>query len=125
MTRRALLLLALLVGACGGGDDDAADTTTTSSSPSTSAPAATSGGRGAVGVQNSAFSPPTVAVKVGEQVTWTFRDSFSHTVTADDGSFDSGRKSGDATFDHTFAKAGAFTYKCTIHSSMTGTVNVS
>ena len=119
MTRRALLLLAVLVGACGGGDDDAADTTTSSSS------AATMGGTGVVSVQNSAFTPPTVAVKVGERVTWTFRDSFSHTATADDGSFDSGRKSGDATFSHTFDKAGTFSYKCDIHPSMTGKISVS
>lgn len=114
MTRRALLLLALLVGACGGGDDDASDPTT-----------APSAAKGVVSVQNSAFAPPTVSVKVGEQVTWTFRDSFSHTATADDGSFDSGSKSGDATFSHTFDKAGTFGYKCAIHPAMTGTVRVS
>ncbi|HVF74058.1 MAG TPA: plastocyanin/azurin family copper-binding protein [Acidimicrobiales bacterium] len=113
MTRRALLLLALLVGACGGGDDDAAD------APTTTSPI------GVVSVQNSSFAPPSVSVKVGQKVTWTFRDSFSHTATADDGSFDSGRKSADATYEHTFATAGTFTYKCTVHPSMTGTVGVS
>jgi len=125
MTRRALLLLALLFGACGGGDDEAADRTVSTPTTSTSSSAAPGAGGTAVRVQNNAFAPSAVSVKVGETVTWTFADAFSHTATADDGSFDSGRKSADATFAHTFAKAGAFTYKCTIHSSMTGTVNVS
>lgn len=115
MIRRRVALVAVLalsfLGACGGGDDD-----------SDGAPG---DGAAAVTVEGSSFKPSSVSVKVGDTVTWTFKDSFDHTVTADDKSFDSGtKKSGDAPFEHTFATAGSFTYKCAIHPSMTGTVTV-
>ncbi len=119
MRRLLLLLTVLVLGACGGGDDGddpAVDPTTTSSA---------AGPTGVVSVRHSSFAPNAVSVKVGEKVNWTFRDTFGHTATADDGSFDSGTKSNDATFEHTFTKAGTFAYKCRIHPSMTGTVTVS
>ena len=122
MARRGVLILLLaLLGACGDGDDDTAEEPTSTTAPTQSQ----SNGTSAVTVQNSSFAPPAVAVKAGEKVVWTFRDSFSHTVTADDGSFDSGSKSSGATFERTFSTAGTFKYKCNIHSSMTGTVTVS
>lgn len=101
-------VLALSLGACGGGDDDGEG-------------AADNG----VTVENTSFQPSSVSVQAGDTVTWTFKDSFDHTVTADDKSFDSGGKTDGATFEHTFPTAGTFTYTCTIHSSMTGTVTVS
>ena len=113
MRERRVVLIAVLalsvLGACGDGDDDEDD-------------GATGGG---VTVENSAFSPRSLSAKVGDSVTWTFKDSFDHTVTADDESFDSGGKKSGDTFQHTFASAGTFTYKCTIHTTMTGTVTVS
>lgn len=115
MIRRLVALVAVLalssLVACGGGDDD-------------NEGAAGGGGKG-VTVESSSFKPSTVSAKVGDTVAWTFKDSFDHTVTADDKSFDSGaKKSGDPSFEHTFATAGTFAYKCTIHPSMTGTVTV-
>lgn len=41
-----------------------------------------------------------------------------HTVTADDGSFDSGTLVGGQSFTFTFTKPGTFAYRCTIHSQM-------
>jgi plastocyanin len=49
----------------------------------------------------------------------------THTVTADDGSFDSGNLSPDKTFSHTFDQAGTFKYHCSLHASMIVTVVVS
>ncbi|HYM50356.1 MAG TPA: plastocyanin/azurin family copper-binding protein [Candidatus Limnocylindrales bacterium] len=73
-----------------------------------------------------AYDPKTVSVKVGQAVEWDWTDASSqHTVTADDGSFDSGLCSQGTKFAYTFTKAGTFTYKCTIHSGMMGTVTVS
>lgn len=102
-------VLALSVGACGNGDDDEVS----------------EGAAGAVTVENTSFQPSSVSVQAGDTVTWTFKDAFDHTVTADDKSFDSGGKADGDTFEHTFPTAGTFTYKCTIHTSMTGTVTVS
>jgi plastocyanin len=73
-----------------------------------------------------AFDPKTVSVKVGQAVEWDWQDaSSSHTVTADDGSFDSGLCGQGTKFTHTFAAAGTVAYKCTIHSGMTATIQVS
>jgi plastocyanin len=73
-----------------------------------------------------AYDPKTVSVKVGDSVQWVWQDSASqHTVTANDGSFDSGLCNQGATFSFTFSKAGTFNYHCTIHAAMLGTVTVS
>jgi plastocyanin len=78
----------------------------------------------AVTIANFAFGPASISVPVGSTVTWTNQDSTNHTVTADDGSFDSGPLAPGATFSQTFDTAGTFTYHCAIHSSMKGTITV-
>jgi plastocyanin len=78
----------------------------------------------AVTIDNLAFSPATLNVKAGQQVTWTNKQDIAHTVTADAGAFDHQMPTG-ATFSFTFAKAGSFPYHCTIHPSMHGTIAVS
>lgn len=77
-----------------------------------------------VDIKGMAFNPATITVKVGSTVTWTNSDSIGHTVTSDDGSFDTGvfRQGESKTI--TFAKAGTFTYHCSVHPNMTGTVIV-
>ncbi len=93
--------------------------------PATS-PSAAAGGAAAASAQiaNFAFAPAGLTVKVGGTVTWTNADSATHTVTADNGSFDSGHLAPGTTFKQTFAKAGTYAYHCSIHSSMTGTITV-
>lgn len=71
------------------------------------------------------FSPKSVTVKVGVTVTWTNRGERPHTVTADDGSFDSGGDASDyvlpgQTFSHTFTKTGRFPYYCRLHGGHGG-----
>jgi plastocyanin len=56
-------------------------------------------------------------------VTWTNNDSIGHTVTADDGSFNSPVDPG-KTFSFTFTKAGTYTYHCSIHPTMKATIVV-
>ena len=70
------------------------------------------------------FSPSSITIKVGSSVTWTNTGNATHTVTADDGSFDSGSVTSGATFSHTFATAGTFAFHCAIHPGMKGTVVV-
>jgi plastocyanin len=77
-----------------------------------------------VTIENIAFSPSSITVPVGTTVTWTNKDSFSHTVTSDTGLFDSGEMSQGSTFSHTFNDKGTFSYHCTIHTTMHGTVTV-
>jgi plastocyanin len=70
------------------------------------------------------YVPSTLTVAVGDTVTWASIDTPDHTVTADDGSFDSGTLSNGDTFEHTFDAAGDYAFHCEIHASMTGTITV-
>jgi plastocyanin len=81
-------------------------------------------GSGAVRIADFAFAPDSSDVKVGDSLKWTNRDGTTHTVTADDGAFDSGNLAGGKSFSFTFDQAGTFAYHCKIHQSMTGTVVV-
>jgi plastocyanin len=71
-----------------------------------------------------AFSPTEISVDVGETVSWRNIGTAPHTVTATTGEFDSGFLTTGDVFSHTFAQAGVYTFLCTIHPSMTGTVRV-
>ena len=78
----------------------------------------------AVNIQGSAFVPPTTTVHVGDTVTWTNRDAFSHTSTSDTGVWDTGVIRAAASGSFTFTAAGTFAYHCAIHSFMHGTIVV-
>jgi plastocyanin len=78
-----------------------------------------------VSISNFAFVPATITVRAGTRVTWTNRQAgIEHTVTANDGSFDSGNLSTGSSYSHVFTKAGTYAYHCAIHPFMTGTVIV-
>jgi len=71
-----------------------------------------------------AYQPSTTVINVGETVTWHNMSLMQHTVTAIDGSFNSGVLNGGTSFSVTFTKPGTFLYKCLIHPTMKGTVIV-
>ena len=73
-----------------------------------------------VTIQNSAFTPPEVTVMVSGSILWVNSDETVHTVTADDGSFDSGDLQPGATFGVTFSIVGPHRYHCKYHAEMTG-----
>jgi plastocyanin len=79
----------------------------------------------AVEIADFAFSPESLEVEAGTTVTWINNDSAPHTVTSDDGAFDSGTLETGDTFSFTFDEAGTFAYHCDIHPRMTATVEVS
>lgn len=77
-----------------------------------------------VTVIDRAYSPASITVSVGDTVTWVFDDGgMTHDVVADDKSFRSPLMVSD-TFTHTFTEPGTFTYHCTPHPDMLGTVVV-
>ena len=78
----------------------------------------------AVSIKNFAFSIGTLNVSAGTTVTWTNNDGTTHTVTADDGSFNSGNIAPGATFSHQFTSTGTVAYHCNIHPMMTASVVV-
>jgi plastocyanin len=79
---------------------------------------------GDVQIVDFAFAPPTLTVTKGTAVTWTNGDSVTHTVVANDVTFQSDNLGKGATFEHTFDTPGEFTYACGIHPSMSGTITV-
>jgi plastocyanin len=106
-----ILTLAGLIAVAACGSDS-------STSPST--PVLTN----AVAVTNFAFSVPSIQVSPGTTVTWTWAsNAVEHNVTFSDGPT-SGNRGANATYTRTFPSAGTFSYHCTIHPQMTGTVTV-
>ncbi len=93
------------------------------------ADAANAGGKSATGalsieIKNFAFNPKELQVPVGSTVTWTNIDSVAHTATADDGEFNSGNLNPGESYSFDFKKAGSFTYNCSYHPNMQGTIIV-
>lgn len=77
-----------------------------------------------VSIIDFSFQPATITVSLGTTVTWTLMGSRPHTSTSDTGMWDSGILSNGQTFSHTFSQAGTFTYHCSVHPNMKGTVIV-
>src|SRR2546430_2593386 len=80
---------------------------------------------GADSQKQGAYQPDPVTVQAGQSVTWTWEDQGNqHSVSADDGSFESCLQGAGSTFTTTFTKAGTYAYHCSIHPQMKGTVTV-
>ncbi len=77
-----------------------------------------------VAIVGRAFEPPSLTVAAGSIVEWTNRDGEGHTVSATDGSFDSGLMAGGMTFTMRFDNPGVYDYTCGIHPDMRGSVTV-
>ena len=96
---------------------------TDDSTSSASGAGATKAGSGtAIDIKSFQYSPNPISVEAGAKVVVTNSDGTVHTLTADDKSFDTGDLDGGAKKTITIAKAGTFTYHCTIHNYMTGTI---
>ena len=75
-------------------------------------------------MKNSVFSNTNLVIKTGTTVKWQNDDTMIHTVTADDGSFNSGDIQPGGSFSRTFNTTGTFAYQCTLHPGMVGVVVV-
>jgi plastocyanin len=75
-------------------------------------------------INNSTFTPATLTVKKGTRVVWKNLDSMDHTVTSNNGYFDSGNIRNKGSFNFLFPDAGTYQYHCRIHPQMTGTIVV-
>ena len=129
----ALLAFAALLAACGD-DDDGGGSTDTTAPGATDAPEGgdTGGDPGgdtggetaaAIVIQGFAFADVST-VAAGEEVVVENADATTHTVTADDGSFDSGRLMGGQTGSFTVDEPGEYPFHCEIHPDMTGSITV-
>jgi plastocyanin len=106
--------------------------TTTTVSPTTTPPATTtlpptttpSTPSNVVLIQGFSFIPNPIIVPVGTRVVWDNLDMTDHTVTSDTpGIFDNPAPAGGST-SITFTVPGTYSYHCTPHTDMVGTVIV-
>ena len=75
-------------------------------------------------IQDMVFNPGTITVAANTTIKWTNKDNVVHTVTSDNGLFDSGNIAVGGTWSQTFTIAGTYPYHCTPHPAMTATVVV-
>ena len=98
---------------------------------SSSSPSSPSGATADVTIQiqgdrgSSSYAPNPTTMRVGQSVAWHNSDSIAHDSTQDQGRFQTGTLNGGATSAPiTMSTAGTFTYHCTIHPGMIGTITV-
>ncbi|WP_239003961.1 cupredoxin domain-containing protein [Nocardia panacis] len=121
----AAALMAISLGGCGTSDSGSKTVATSVGAASTPA-----GERkpGTITVEVSAmkFSPTDLTVKVGDTVTWLFRDRVPHTVQGI-GDKAMGINSPiiqKGEWSYTFTLPGTYRYLCSLHPEMRGTVTV-
>jgi plastocyanin len=126
ITITILLIAALSITACGGGISNTQAPAVPVTQEPTIAPGAQNSGSTVqdVKIVNFTFTPDTITISPGTTVKWTNQDATEHTVTADDGSFDSDQLKQGQSFTFTFTNAGTFSYSCSNHPNMKGKVVV-
>ncbi len=122
MRLRMFLAVAALATAVGCGSSYSPSAPTTGNGGGSGTPVSIV--NGARTMTTTAYAPNPVNISVGGSVTWMNNDSTTHTSTADGGAWSSGSIAPGASYTKTFSSAGTFTYHCTIHPGMVGTVVV-
>ena len=69
-------------------------------------------------IQDFVYDPALVAVRVGDVVTWANRDIVPHTVSAEDGSWDSGEIAPGETWSLIVSDGAGAVYFCVYHPGM-------
>jgi plastocyanin len=111
--RRGLLVLATVgVVACTGAEPEVLALASDVGSP-TNDPTIT--------VSDNEFGPDELVVEAGTEVTWEWQGEAEHDVVG--ANFESPRQAS-GTFTHTFEEPGTYTFVCSPHAGMTGTVHV-
>ena len=75
-------------------------------------------------IEDNYFEPTDALVEPGTTLMWVNHGQEQHTVTADDGQFDSGVLNPGDSFLTTVEGSGTLTYHCTLHPEMTGSITV-
>ncbi len=76
-------------------------------------------------IKDFAFNPQILTVKSGEKITWINRDEEPHTVVSVEKQFKkSTALDTDQEFTITASAPGTYTYFCSVHPKMTGTIVV-
>jgi len=79
-----------------------------------------------VAMDGTTFKPGSLTIKLGDTVVWTNEDPFPHTATAIAATpaFDSKPIAPGGRFTFKPAAKGDYPYKCTLHTTMRGTLHV-
>ena len=75
-------------------------------------------------IEDDYFEPKDAVVDPGTTLMWINRGQEQHTVTSDDGQFDSGVLNPGDSFLTTVEGSGTLTYHCELHPEMTGSITV-
>jgi plastocyanin len=76
-------------------------------------------------IKDFAFNPKTITVKSGEKITWINRDEEPHTIVSVEKQWKkSTALDTDQEFTITAGAPGTYTYFCSVHPKMTGTIVV-
>jgi plastocyanin len=119
---------AVLLAGCGG-----SSATSTGSSPASAGGSATSTGTKSaplsgdvkIDISNFMYSPAVLRVKVGSTITVTNEDETEHTATSNtEGVFDTGTLEKGQSMSFKVNKVGTFSYHCSFHAFMHGTIDV-
>jgi len=78
----------------------------------------------AVAIKAGGFQPATVTIATGDAVKWTNRDTKTHQIVANNGSFASGVLQPGRAYTHVFKASGRFRYHDALHPALTGKVVV-
>lgn len=105
------------IAGCGGG-------ASTPTQPTQGSTVTVSIVAGANTLTTTAYNPNPVTISRGSSIMWVNNDSRTHNSTSDSNAFASGNIAPNASFTQAFQTAGTFTYHCTIHPGMVGTVVV-
>jgi plastocyanin len=87
-----------------------------------STPRATAAASGSVQMRDFSFSPATITVNVGDSVTWVNSGEEPHNAVGD--GFSTALLDAGESASESFSSAGTFSYICTVHPQMKGTVKV-
>ena len=82
------------------------------------------GDRVRVRIVDNRFRPRNITIQAGTLVKWVNRGNRNHTSTSNSNLWNSGILNPDETFRRRFNQEGTFNYRCSIHTSMTGTITV-
>ncbi len=115
---RNFLVVAAAFGLLAGSACSDAKKTTESSPAADDGPAAAS-----IKASGTTWAPDDVTVKTDEVVEWVSDGSIVHDLKGDDGV--SYKASSTFNVTHKYSKPGTYSYQCTIHAGMTGTITVS
>jgi plastocyanin len=115
----------------GGAPADAAPDPRTAAAPVADSPPPTGSAAGAkksastsVTIGDFFFRAASITVHVGDTVTWNNTGQAPHNATASDGTAWTPTLNNGESASHTFDQAGTFSYICSIHPNMKGTVRV-